>query len=152
MSERSRPPSRADHVGSLIRPDTLVEARAAAERNEIDAAELTRIQQQAIREVVRLQEEIGLRLVTDGEYNRTFWQRDFLLKFDNVTQVAAKLTVRFHSAAGVRDHSPPTLQVTGKLKRRQGIFVDDFRFLRSIAGGVPKGAIGSTTTPGSRGV
>jgi len=70
--------------------------------------------------VVRLQEEIGLKLVTDGEYNRTFWQRDFLLKFDNVTQVAAKLTVRFHSAAGVRDHSPPTLQVTGKLKRPQG--------------------------------
>ena len=65
--------------------------------------------------MVRLQEDIGLKLVTDGEYNRTFWQRDFLLKFQNVQQVAAKLTVRFHSAAGSRDHSPPSLQVTGKL-------------------------------------
>src|SRR5579871_1124819 len=117
MSERITPPFRADHVGSLIRPQALINARAAAERNEIDAAELVRVQQQAIRDVVRLQEEAGLKLVTDGEYNRTFWQRDFLLKFDNVVQVASKLSVRFHSAAGTRDHSPPTLQITGKLGR-----------------------------------
>src|ERR1700719_4258826 len=129
MPERTKPPFRADHVGSLIRPDALIEAREAAEKGKLPQEELTRIQQDAIRAVVRLQEEIGLKLVTDGEYNRTFWQRDFLLKFENVTQVASKLTVRFHSAAGARDHSPPTLQVTGRLKRPQGIFVDDFRFL-----------------------
>ena len=82
---------------------------------------------------MRLQEDIGFKLVTDGEYNRTFWQRDFLLKFQNVQQVAAKLTVRFHSAAGSRDHSPPSLQVTGKLARPAGIFVDDFKFLKSVA-------------------
>jgi 5-methyltetrahydropteroyltriglutamate--homocysteine methyltransferase len=151
MSERSKPPFRADHVGSLIRPDALVKARAAAERNEIDAAELTRIQQEAIREVVRLQEEIGRKLVTDGEYNRTFWQRDFLLKFENVTQVASKLSVRFHSAEGPRDHSPPTLQVTGKLKRPHGIFVDDFRFLKSVARGIAKITIPSPTTMHFRG-
>src|SRR5271154_1994307 len=133
MLARSKPPFRADHVGSLIRPDPLIEAREAAEKGEIASAELERIQHDAIKDVVRLQEDIGFKLVTDGEYNRTFWQRDFLLKFQNVQQVAAKLTVRFHSAAGSRDHSPPSLQVTGKLARPDGIFVDDFKFLASVA-------------------
>src|SRR5271154_5327435 len=111
MLARTRPPFRADHVGSLIRPDALISAREGAEKGEIPAAELARIQHDAIRDVVRLQEDIGLKLVTDGEYNRTFWQRDFLLKFQNVEQVEAKLTVRFHSSAGTRDHAPPTLEV-----------------------------------------
>ena len=101
--------------------------------------------------MVRLQEEIGFRLATDGEYNRTFWQRDFLVKFSNVRQVAAKLTVRFHSAAGARDHSPPSLQVTGKLGRPSGIFVDDFRFLKSVAHGTAKITIPSPTTMHFRG-
>jgi 5-methyltetrahydropteroyltriglutamate--homocysteine methyltransferase len=151
MLGRTRPPYRADHVGSLIRPDTLIGARQAEEKGEIAPAELTRIQHDAICDVVRLQEEIGFRLATDGEYNRTFWQRDFLLKFRNVQQVAAKLTVRFHSAAGARDHSPPSLQVTGKLERPHGIFVDDFRFLKSVAHGTPKITIPSPTTMHFRG-
>src|SRR5579872_5400578 len=79
MSARSKPPFRADHVGSLIRPEALIRARAAAEKGELSAAELASIQRQAIGDVVRMQEDLGFRLVTDGEYNRTFWQRDFLL-------------------------------------------------------------------------
>jgi 5-methyltetrahydropteroyltriglutamate--homocysteine methyltransferase len=151
MLGRTRPPFRADHAGSLIRPDALISAREAAEKAEIAPGELTRIQQEAIRDVVRLQEEIGFRLATDGEYNRTFWQRDFLVKFSNVRQVAAKLTVRFHSAAGARDHRPPSLQVTGKLGRPSGIFVDDFRFLKSVAHGTAKITIPSPTTMHFRG-
>jgi 5-methyltetrahydropteroyltriglutamate--homocysteine methyltransferase len=151
MLARSKPPFRADHVGSLIRPDALIAARQAAEEGEIAAAELTRIQQKAIRDVVRLQEDIGFQLVTDGEYNRTFWQRDFLLKFANVRQVPAKLMVRFHSAAGTRDHAPPTLEVTGKLGRPRGIFVDDFKFLQSIAHATAKITIPSPTTMHFRG-
>ena len=138
MLSRSTPPFRADHVGSLIRPQKLIDAREATEKREMPAAELARIQHDAIRDVVRLQERIGLRLVTDGEYNRTAWQRDFLLKFANVQQMASKLTVRFHSASGSRDHSPPSLQVTGKLARPAGIFVDDFKFLKSVAQATPK--------------
>ena len=103
MQERIKPPFRADHVGSLIRPDTLIEARAATEKGEMAAAELTRIQHGAVRDVVRLQQEVGLRLATDGEYNRFSWQRDFLLKIGNVKPLASKLMVRFHSAAGTRD-------------------------------------------------
>jgi len=132
--ERSKPPFRAEHVGSLIRPDALIAARERAEKGEIAAEELRRIQQSAIRDVVRLQEELGLKLATDGEYNRQSWHRDFMLKFRNVRMIPSKLTVRFHSAEGERLHSPPSLAVTGKLARPDGgIFVDDFRFLASVA-------------------
>jgi 5-methyltetrahydropteroyltriglutamate--homocysteine methyltransferase len=144
MHERMKPPFRADHVGSLIRPDALIEARAAAEKGTIAATELGRVQQSAIRDVVRLQQEIGLRLATDGEYNRFSWQRDFLLKIGNVKPLASKLTVRFHSAAGTRDHTPPSLQVVGKLSRPQGIFVEDFKFLNSIT---PPGVTAKITIP-----
>jgi 5-methyltetrahydropteroyltriglutamate--homocysteine methyltransferase len=151
MLSRVKPPFRADHVGSLIRPDALIRAREAVENNEIAPDELARIQHEAIRAIVRLQEDIGFKLATDGEYNRTFWQRDFLLKFENVRQVAAKLTVRFHSAAGSRDHSPPTLEVSGKLNRPRAIFVDDFKFLKSVAKATPKITIPSPTTMHFRG-
>jgi 5-methyltetrahydropteroyltriglutamate--homocysteine methyltransferase len=144
MQDRTRPPFRADHVGSLIRPDKLIEARAAAEKGEMAATELARVQHEAIRDVVRLQQEAGLRLATDGEYNRFSWQRDFLLKIGNVKPLASKLTVRFHSAAGARDHTPPSLQVVGKLSRPQGIFVDDFKFLKSI---MPAGVTAKITIP-----
>jgi 5-methyltetrahydropteroyltriglutamate--homocysteine methyltransferase len=148
---RTTPPFRADHVGSLIRPDALIAARRAAEGGELAAADLRRIQEQAIREVVRLQEETGLSVVTDGEFNRTSWQRDFLLKFANVAPMPARLTVRFHSAAGTRDHVPPSLAVSGKLARPNGIFVDDFRFLKSVAQATPKVTIPSPTVMHFRG-
>jgi 5-methyltetrahydropteroyltriglutamate--homocysteine methyltransferase len=151
MSARATPPFRADHVGSLIRPDALIHAREAAEKNEIGAGELARIQHDAIRAVVTMQEELGFKLATDGEYNRTFWQRDFLLKFENVRQVASKLTVRFHSAAGARDHSPPSLQIDGKLARPAAIFVDDFKFLKSVTKVAAKITIPSPTTLHFRG-
>src|ERR1700730_15300395 len=151
MPERVKPPCRADHVGSLIRPDALINAREAAEKGALATAELTRIQHDAIRGVVRLQEDIGLNLATDGEYNRHSWQRDFLLKIGNVKPMASKLTVRFHSAAGSRDHSPPSLQVAGKLSRPTGIFVDDFKFLTSVAKATSKITIPSPTIVHFRG-
>jgi 5-methyltetrahydropteroyltriglutamate--homocysteine methyltransferase len=154
MPERTKPPFRADHVGSLIRPDALIKARAAAEQSEAARAELARIQHDAVRQVVRLQQEIGLKLATDGEYNRHSWQRDFLLKIGNVEPMASRLTVRFHSAAGTRDHTPPSLQVAGKLSLPDGgIFVDDFKFLASItsAGVTPKITIPSPTIVHFRG-
>ena len=151
MQEQREPPFRADHVGSLIRPDALIAARAAAERGELASAELQRVQRDAIRDVVRLQEDIGLRLATDGEFNRQSWQRDFLLKFDNVALIPSKIKVRFHSAQGVRDHAPPSLQVTGKLNRPGEIFVDDFRFLKSVARAMPKVTIPSPTVMHFRG-
>ena len=153
MAERSKPPFRADQVGSLIRPQALIEARERAEKRELAEAELKRIQHAAIREVVRMQEDLGLKLVTDGEFNRSSWHRDFMLKFANVRMIPSKLSVRFHSADGDRLHSPPTMQVTGKLARPPGggIFVDDFKFLVSIARATPKITIPSPTVMHFRG-
>jgi 5-methyltetrahydropteroyltriglutamate--homocysteine methyltransferase len=151
--QRTKPPYRADHVGSLIRPEALIKAREQTEQKTIPEAELKRIQQAAIRDVVRMQEELGLKLVTDGEYNRHSWHRDFMLKFQNVRMMPSKLTVRFHSAEGDRLHSPPTMQVTGKLARPNGggIFVDDFKFLASIARATPKITLPSPTVMHFRG-
>ncbi len=142
MTERKQPPFRADHVGSLIRPEALIRARRAAEDNATPEAkaELAGIQEAAIREVVAMQEGLGLKVVTDGEYNRTSWQRDFLLKIENVVYAPSKVPVRFHSASGTREeHSPPTMGVAGKLARPAGgMFVDDFKFLASLAKATPK--------------
>ena len=151
--QRTKPPFRAEHVGSLIRPATLIEGRMKAEKEEISDIELKRIQHAAIRDVVHLQEELGLKVVTDGEYNRQSWHRDFMLKFHNVRMIPSKLTVRFHSAEGARLHSPPTMQVTGKLARPNGggIFVRDFKFLASVARAMPKITLPSPTVMHFRG-
>ncbi len=153
MSERTTPPFRADHVGSLIRPGALIEARERAEKGEMSAVELQNIQRAAIRDVVRLQEDVGLKVVTDGEFNRHSWHRDFMLKFKNVSLVPSKMKVRFHTAEGDRDNSAPALRVTGKLARpgSGGIFVDDLKYLISIARATPKITIPSPTVMHFRG-
>ncbi|MBT6985724.1 MAG: 5-methyltetrahydropteroyltriglutamate--homocysteine S-methyltransferase, partial [Rhodospirillaceae bacterium] len=81
-TKRQKPPFRADHVGSLLRPAVLHEARAKAARGEIDAMALRAVEDAAIREVVTLQESLGLQGITDGEFRRTWWHFDFLSGFD----------------------------------------------------------------------
>src|SRR5258708_11648564 len=133
--ERTNLPFRAEHVGSLIRPAALIDAREKAEKKEISDAELKRIQHAAIREVVRLQEELGLKLVTDGEYNRHSWHRDFMLKFSNVRMIPSKLTVRFHSTVRARQQSPPPIQDPRNtpLHASKEIIADDFKCLAHVA-------------------
>src|ERR1043165_8091920 len=109
------PFARAHHVGSFIRPDNLIKAREAVAQKKMADAELHRIQEAAIRDVVKMQEDLGLKVVTDGEYNRGSWQRDFLLEFDNVALVPSKISVQFHNESGVREHAPPSMQVQGKI-------------------------------------
>ncbi len=151
MTERNVPPFRADHVGSFIRPENLIKAREAAEKGAMPDAELKKIQHDAIKEVVKMQEDLGLKVVTDGEFNRGSWQRDFLVGFANVSVVPSKISVKFHNAGGSREHAPPTLAVTGKLARNKPIFVDDFKFLKSIAKGTPKVTFPSPTVLHFRG-
>lgn len=136
--QRDTPPFRADHVGSLVRPQVLLDAWHAHRQGELKDIEFRRIQQDAIREAVRRQEDLGLKLVTDGEFNRATWQTDFLLQFDNVQRVASKFKVRFHSENGDTEGTPHTVNVTGKLSRPRSIFVDDFKFLSSITRVTPK--------------
>jgi 5-methyltetrahydropteroyltriglutamate--homocysteine methyltransferase len=145
MTARAKPPFRADQVGSLIRPPELIEARQKRASGALSAAELSTLQQAAIRTIVAAQEKLGLKAVTDGEYNRTSWQSDFLTRIANVERVPSKLKVRFHSQAGTRDHHPPSLAVTGRISRPEPIFVGDFAFLKSVATAVPKVTLPSPT-------
>jgi 5-methyltetrahydropteroyltriglutamate--homocysteine methyltransferase len=132
LGQDKHAPFRADHVGSLIRPDYLIAARERRAAGEIDAAALQAIQEQAIREVVALQEAVGLKSVTDGEYNRGSWHTDFLLRFANVEPWQSNYTTTFHNAEGSVESKPHTMRVTGKLGRPAPIFVEDFKFLKSV--------------------
>src|SRR5258708_1223739 len=150
--EHTKPPFRAEHVGSLSRPAALIGAREKADKGEISDTELKRIQHAAIREVVRLQEELGLKLVTAGEHNRASWHRDFMLKFHNSRATPSKLTVRLHSADGLPLHTPPPIPLPGRLARPTGgLSAEDFRFLASIARAMPKITLPSPTVMHFRG-
>ncbi|BAK65459.1 hypothetical protein SLG_07840 [Sphingobium sp. SYK-6] len=144
-------PFRADHVGSLIRPDYLIEARNRHASGEIDADELTTIQQKAIREVVALQEGLGLKSITDGEYNRGSWHTDFLLRFENVEPWQSKYKTTFHNEQGTVESKPHTVRVAGKLARPKPIFVEDFKYLKSVTKETPKITIPSPSIMHFRG-
>ncbi len=150
METRSTPPFRADHVGSLLRPKELLEARERHARREISAAELRQGEDRSIRDAVRLQEELGLRAATDGEHRRTFFHIDFLEKLEGIA-VRGGLATRFHGARGDVDFAPPRLEVTGKLRRTRPIQLDDFRYLQSVARALPKVCIPSPTMVHFRG-
>src|SRR5438128_2623776 len=108
---RTTPPFRADHVGSLLRPPYLREARARRERGEIGADELKSIEDSAIQDVIAKQESIGLRGVTDGEFRREFWHIDFLTGLDGVESFHAEHGIAFKGG----ETKPIGLRVTGKI-------------------------------------
>ncbi len=108
---RTKPPFRADHVGSLLRPAALKAARASYERREITAAELAAIEDSEIERVIRKQEEVGLRSVTDGEFRRAFWNYDFLGKLNGVEAYLGERKIKFEGP----QPKPMMLRVTGKL-------------------------------------
>jgi 5-methyltetrahydropteroyltriglutamate--homocysteine methyltransferase len=127
-----KPPFRADHVGSLLRPRAVAEARKFGDPN------LRAIENQAIGDAVRVQESLGLQGVTDGEIRRGSWHMDFLYQFGGVTRVQDSLNVRFQNEKGVIEFTPSALQVTGKLKLEKTIFEEEFLFLKSITKHTPK--------------
>jgi 5-methyltetrahydropteroyltriglutamate--homocysteine methyltransferase len=151
MTQRTTPPFRADHVGSLLRPTALLKAREQRQRNEISAEALARVEDQAIRDAVKLQEDVGLKSITDGEFRRTFWHLDFLERFENATIVAPSGKARFHTHEGDIEFAPPAVRVDGKLRRPGPIFVDHFKFLKSVAHATPKQTIPSPSTMHFRG-
>ena len=133
MSLRTRPPFRADHVGSLLRPKRVLEARDQYKQGQVSAAELRQVEDDAIRDVVRMQEEIGLQGVTDGEFRRGSWHMDFLYQIGGVTKAQDNLKVQFRNQEGVIEFTPAALRITGKLKLDKCIFAEDFQFLQSAA-------------------
>jgi 5-methyltetrahydropteroyltriglutamate--homocysteine methyltransferase len=135
---QTRPPFRADHVGSLLRPAELLKARERFQRSEISAAELRNVEDTAIRNVVKIQEDIGLQGITDGEFRRASWHMDFLYQVGGATKVQDNLKVQFHNATGDIEFTPAALRVTGKLKLEKCIFGEDFTYLKSVTKGTPK--------------
>jgi 5-methyltetrahydropteroyltriglutamate--homocysteine methyltransferase len=138
MTPRTTPPFRADHVGSLLRPKELVEARDKKQRGEISAEALRAVEDKAIREVVKLQEDVGLKAATDGEFRRTFWHVDFLVSFANVVMVPPSIKASFHTHKGDIHFAPPGIRIDGKISRPRPIFVDHFKFLKSVTKVTPK--------------
>ncbi len=152
MAPRSAPPFRADHVGSLLRPAGLHAARADRAAERISAEELRAIEDDAIRDAVRMQEEVGLRSVTDGEFRRASWHMDFILQLDGVSTDAGKLSVTFHNEQGDIEWTPAALHIDGRLGVSRTIFGDDFSFLQSATtSGVPKLTIPSPSMVHYRG-
>jgi len=138
MVQTKTPPFRADHVGSLLRPPELLQAREDEKNGHIGKADLRRIEDQAIREVVRQQEDLGLEGVTDGEFRRSSWHMDFLYQVGGTAKVQDNVKVQFRNEQGVIEFTPAALQIKGKLKLDKCIFGDDFAFLKSVAHATPK--------------
>jgi 5-methyltetrahydropteroyltriglutamate--homocysteine methyltransferase len=134
MAARDTPPFRADHVGSLLRPPELLRARENFSAGAIDADELRGVEDEAIRDVVRLQEEVGPRSATDGEFRRASWHMDFIYQLDGISKVMDEtLHVRFRNERGTIEFAPPSLHVDERIELSTTIFGDAFEFLHSVA-------------------
>jgi len=137
----TRPPFRADQVGSLLRPAALSQARERFKAGQLPADELRGIEDEAIREAVRRQQAIGLKSITDGEFRRDWWHLDFLAQLDGVS-VRENPGPKFKIAG--QSEQPPIASVTGRVGCSRPIMADHFRFLKSVVTqGTPKMTIPS---------
>ncbi len=133
------PPFRADHVGSLLRPKELLQARADHEAGKLSAEALRKIEDAAIADAVRMQEEIGLQSITDGEFRRAYWHMDFLNRIGGVGKVQDTMEVRFHNETGDISWVPSKPHIGKKLHLDGTIFGEAFAYLKSaVRRGTPK--------------
>jgi len=143
MTLRTTPPFRADHVGSFLRPKYLLEARERKAKGEISAEELRKVEDRAITEIVRFQEDVGLQSITDGEFRRTYFHIDFLEQLGGVkTDVPVTIT----KPDGTQELAPPVMRVVDKVRHVKDIQRADFEYLKSqITPG--RGAVAKVTIP-----
>lgn len=151
MSLRTTPPFRADHVGSLLRPQYLLQARQRYEAGEIDADALGEVEDRAIRETVRKQADVGLRSATDGEFRRSSWHMDFIYQLGGVARSDERMHVQFQNADGTMDFSPAAMRVNDRITLETTIFADHFRFLRESTDATAKLTIPSPSMVHYRG-
>jgi methionine synthase II (cobalamin-independent) len=152
MRQRLSPPFRADHVGSFLRPASLLAARAGAAEGRLDADGLRSVEDAAIRDVVVLQEDLGLQSATDGEFRRTSWHMDFIYQLGGITRAEEKLQVAFKNAEGTTSFTSAALKVSGKVGIDNTIFADAFTFLQStVTTAIPKLTIPSPSMVHYRG-
>jgi 5-methyltetrahydropteroyltriglutamate--homocysteine methyltransferase len=144
MTHRDRPPFRADHVGSFLRPRYLLDARAQRASGAITPEQLRAVEDRAITEIVKFQEDVGLQSITDGEFRRTYFHIDFLEQLGGV-QCDPPVTVV--KPDGSEELAPPVMRVVGKVEHKTDIQRADFEYLKSQvgAGRTPKVTIPSPT-------
>jgi methionine synthase II (cobalamin-independent) len=130
MAPRTSPPYRADHVGSLLRPQKLMQARDDHQAGKIDDAELKAVEDDAIKDVVKMQEEVGLQSATDGEFRRASWHMDFIYQLDGVNTAPGNLKVEFRNEEGTIEFTPAKLHIDSKIGVSETIFGDHFSFLK----------------------
>jgi len=139
-------------VGSLLRPQRLLQAREDHAAGRIDDDELRGVEDEAIREVVRKQEEVGLQSATDGEFRRASWHMDFIYELDGISKEAGHIAVKFFNADGQIEFTPAALHIGGRLGVSRTIFGDAFRFLQeTVTTNVPKLTIPSPSMVHYRG-
>jgi 5-methyltetrahydropteroyltriglutamate--homocysteine methyltransferase len=146
MPDTCRAPFRADHVGSLLRPPELIAARTRKQAGEISAAALREVEDRCIRDAVALQERVGLRGITDGEFRRTYFHIDFLEQIEGIV-VRGGMPTKFHRGDQEIDFAPPRLEVVGKLRRPRPIAGADFEFLKSVTRRVGRASIDRKAYP-----
>ena len=136
---RNKPPFRADVVGSLLRTAPLKEARAKRERGEISGAGLKEVEDREIEKIIKKQEEVGLKLVTDGEFRRSWWHFDFFGMLDGVEMYTLDHGIQFH---GVQTKAQ-SIRIKGKLGFSNHPMLEHFKFLKAHARALPKMTIPS---------
>ncbi len=151
MTARTAPPFRADHVGSLLRPPELLRAREGRAQGRISPGELRAIEDDAIRTVVKLQEDAGLQSATDGEFRRASWHMDFIYQIGGIRRAEGTIKIQFRNEQGVIEFTPAALHVAEKLRLDRTIFGQDFAFLKSVTGVTPKLTIPSPSMVHYRG-
>ena len=155
MSQRKKPPFRGDHIGSLLRPEKLLESRTKLKAGKISAEELRDHENECIREVVKLQESVGLMSITDGEFRRESFHVDFISQIKNVTSSwdfddAVQLGI--DGKAGQDKQMPYIPYINGKMDRPVGgIEVENFKFTSSLTDRTVKVTIPSPTMTHFRG-
>ncbi len=125
------PPVRADHVGSLLRPPELKEAREAFKAGRMTREQLTAIENDSIRKAIALQEAAGLQSVTDGEFRRAFWHVDFLTGLDGIAATQGQYALKFHGEGGAESETRSMMVVNGKVRRSRPVALEPFRFLKN---------------------
>jgi 5-methyltetrahydropteroyltriglutamate--homocysteine methyltransferase len=140
--QRATPPFRADHVGSLLRPPALKEARAKRERNEITAAALRAVEDREIENAIKKQQQIGLKLATDGEFRRSWWHFDFFRGLAGVTFYTTDHGIQFH---GVQTKAE-TIKIDSKIGFSSHPMLEHFKFLKAHARATPKMTIPAPST------
>jgi 5-methyltetrahydropteroyltriglutamate--homocysteine methyltransferase len=145
MSQVNKPPFRADHVGSLLRPPELLQARERRQNGDISGEELRQVEDRCIRDVVKMQEDIGLCGITDGEYRRTLWHADFLSRIEGVVVKEGVVPEAGRDFQGGDDvqRSPTRFETTGKLRRLGDLETENFKFLKSVVSQTAKLSIPS---------